>query len=89
MDNPTTPNPSSVAPAEKNNWWLWGLVALVVMAGVAYGLYYYGFIPQGAQRSSPESVSAPEDFSDISAGLDAVDLNSLDSELADIEKELK
>lgn len=71
----------------KNNTWLW--VALVVVAalalGVAYYYYYYGYTSVPSDTTAG-SVSTEDE---LASELNAFELDDLESEIGDIEKELQ
>ncbi len=71
---------------EQKNTMKWVVVGAVILIALALGYYFYA-----PDYRSPAGDQAEEsgDLSDMSAGVGAVSLEGLDSELADIDAELK
>lgn len=65
-------------------WWVAGVIAILVAA--AFLVYYLRYTPVG---TGDYGILPPSDTTQsIEADLNATDLNNLDSELSDIDKEL-
>ncbi|KKS95471.1 hypothetical protein A3B05_03000 [Candidatus Giovannonibacteria bacterium RIFCSPLOWO2_01_FULL_43_160] len=65
-------------------WWVAGIIAILVVA--AFLVYYLRYTPVG---TGDYGILPPSDTTQsIEADLNATDLNNLDSELSDIDKEL-
>lgn len=75
----------SVVPKSNNMLWAWIGLA-VVFTGFSLAFYYFGYRPSGQGQQQEQSPSAEEDV--ILNELGAVNLDDLDLELADIDKEL-
>lgn len=71
---------------EQKNTLMWVVVGVVVLIAIALGYYYYG---SDYRSPTGDQVEESGDLSDLSAGVGAVNLEGLDSELTDIDAELK
>lgn len=79
-------NPSSQVQSSSNKTLLWILLAVVVLAVLSFAYYaYYRSMPQPDTTGGAISV---DDTSSLAEELNAIEVEGLDSELGDIEKEL-
>ena len=72
---------------------LFAILIIVILAVIAYFAYMYRnvFVPSGTESviNKLESQSSSDQVADIEADLESTNLGNLDSELSDIESELK
>jgi flagellar basal body-associated protein FliL len=80
------PSGQQASPESKNMLWAW-IGFAVVFAGFSLAFYYFfGYEPASQQEEKKQAAPTAEDK--ILDELEGVNLDDLDAELADIEKEL-
>lgn len=71
---------------EQKNTLMWVVVGAVVLVALVLGYYFYA---PDYKSPTGDQVEESGDLSDMTAGVEGVNLEGLDSELVNIEAELK
>lgn len=79
-------NQPQMLPAPRSKTWVWAVIAVVAIIALLFAVYYYYY---GYTPAPSDTAEGLDSTAAIEQDLQAIDIEGLDVELGDIEKELQ